>query len=238
MEVTWLGGSCFRLQASGLRILTDPFDLPPQTPLQSGDVVTVSRRVPLERLAVAEVYRLVAGPGEFEIRGVPFTGIATTLSELSSPVEAASEAAGEAGAAGGDPSPGATVDRRNVIYTMVLEGITVCHLGRLDRPPGAAQLQEMGTPDVVLILVGEGGGLGAPQAVQLVSQLEAKILLPVPVGGGQGEAAVERFCRELGADPQNVSPRLSVSASGLPAQTQVVRLAAVPLATRGGGLDA
>jgi L-ascorbate metabolism protein UlaG (beta-lactamase superfamily) len=125
-----------------------------------------------------------------------------------------------------------------VIYTMVLEGITVCHLGRLDRPPGAAQLQEMGTPDVVLILVGEGGGLGAPQAVQLVSQLEAKILLPVPVGGGQGEAAVERFCRELGADPQNVSPRLSVSASGLPAQTQVVRLAAVPLATRGGGLDA
>jgi L-ascorbate metabolism protein UlaG (beta-lactamase superfamily) len=234
MEVTWLGGSCFRLQASGLRILTDPFDLPPQTPLQSGDVVTVSRRVPPERLAVADVYRLVDGPGEYEIRGVPFTGIATPLSDQGPP----GGAAGEAGAAGGDPSPGATSDRRNVIYTMVLEGITVCHLGRLDRPPGAAQLQEMGTPDVVLIPVGEGGGLGAPQAVQLVSQLEAKLLLPVPLGGGQGEAAVERFCRELGADPQNVSPRLSVSASGLPAQTQVVRLAAVPSATRGGAPDA
>ena len=234
MEVTWLGGSCFRLQASGLRIVTDPFDLPPQTPPQSGDVVTVSRRVPAERLAIADVYRLVDGPGEYEIRGVPFTGIATTLSEQGAPAGAA----GDAGAAGADSSPGATADRRNVIYTMVLDGITVCHLGRLDRPPGAAQLQEMGTPDVVLIPVGEGGGLGAPQAVQLVSQLEAKLLLPVPAGGVPGEAAVERFCRELGADPQNVSPRLSVTASGLPAQTQVVRLAAVPSATRGGGPDA
>jgi L-ascorbate metabolism protein UlaG (beta-lactamase superfamily) len=230
MEVTWLGGSCFRLQASGLRIVTDPFDLPPHTPPQSGDVVTVSRRVPAERLAIADVYRLVDGPGEYEIRGVPFTGIATTLTDGGAPE-------GATGTAEDGSSP-ATADRRNVIYTMVLDGISVCHLGRLDRPPGAAQLQEMGTPDVILIPVGEGGGLGAPQAVQLVSQLEAKILLPVPAGGVPGEAAVERFCRELGADPQNVSPRLSVTASGLPAQTQVVRLAAVPSAPRGGGPDA
>jgi hypothetical protein len=72
------------------------------------------------------------------------------------------------------------------------------------------------------------------QALQLASQLEARLLVPVPAGGAPGEAAVERFCRELGADPQNVRPRLSVTASGLPAQTQVLRLAPALPEARGG----
>jgi len=216
MELTWLEGSCFRLHATGLQIVTDPFDLPPGTPLQSGDVVTTSRRLPRERLHLGDVYRVVDGPGEYEIRGVPITGIATARRAPEA------GAAGEGGGAAG--APGDVWAGRNVVYTMALDGITVCHLGRLDQGLAAAQLQELGSPDVVLLALGEGQGLAAGLAVQLVSQLEARLLVPVPLGGATGEAAVERFCRELGADAQNVSPRLSVTASGLPAQTQVVRL--------------
>jgi L-ascorbate metabolism protein UlaG (beta-lactamase superfamily) len=217
MEVTWLEGSCFRLHASGLQIVTDPFDLPPGTPPQSGDVVTTSRRLPRERLLLGDFYHLVDGPGEYEIRGVPLTGVATVR---------------QSGAGAG--GSGDAWAWRNVVYTMVLDGVAVCHLGRLDQGLAAAQLQELGTPDVVLLALGEGEGLAAAQAVQLASQLEAKLLVPVPLGP-QGEAAVERFCRELGADPQNVVPRLSVTASGLPAQTQVVRLLPEAPATPGSG---
>jgi L-ascorbate metabolism protein UlaG (beta-lactamase superfamily) len=217
MELTWLEGSCFRLHASGLQIVTDPFDLPPGSPPQSGDVVTTSRRLPRERLHLGDVYRVVDGPGDYEIRGVPITGIATARKA------GAAGAAGAPGAAGAGAA-GDVWAGRNVVYTLVLDGITVCHLGRLDQGLTAGQLQELGSPAVVLLCLGEAEGLAAAPAVQLVSQLEARLLVPVPLGGAPGEAAVERFCRELGADPQNVSPRLSVTASGLPAQTQVVRL--------------
>ena len=202
MEVTWLGGSCFRLHAGGLQIITDPFDLPPGSPPQSGDVATVSGAL-RPRLALDRVYRVVDGPGEYEIKGVPIAGIATFLKGEAAP----------------DPA-GGRADRRNIVYTVVLDGVTVCHLGRLDQLPASGQLQEMGSPDVLLLALGEGAGMAVPQALQLASQLEARLLVPVPAGPA-GEAPVERFCRELGADPQNVSPRLSVTASGLPAQTQV-----------------
>jgi L-ascorbate metabolism protein UlaG (beta-lactamase superfamily) len=217
MEVSWLGGSCFRLHAGGLQIITDPFDLPPGSPPQSGDVATVSRRVAPQSLALDRVYRVVDGPGEYEIKGVPIAGIATLLKGEAAP----------------DPA-GGPADRRNIVYTVVLDGVTVCHLGRLDQLPASGQLQEMGSPDVLLLALGEGAGMAVPQALQLASQLEARLLVPVPAGPA-GEAAVERFCRELGADPQNVSPRLSVTASGLPAQTQVLRLAPALPEARGGG---
>ncbi len=203
MDISWLGGSCFRLHASGLQILTDPFDLPlPVSPLP-GDIVTLSRRAAGEGLAGGRAARVIDGPGEYEIRGVPITGIATSGS----------------GAVGG----------RNVAYTMGLDGVTVCHLGRVDQPVTASQLQEIGSPDVLLLPIGEHTGLSVTQAAQLTSQLEARLLAPVPLRGEADEAVVERFCRELGADPANFSPRLTVSTSGLPAQVQVVRLSpAVP----------
>jgi L-ascorbate metabolism protein UlaG (beta-lactamase superfamily) len=207
MDISWLGATCFRLQSSGLQLITDPFDLPPSTPPLAGDVVTVSRRVPRERLVVGQVHRIVDGPGEYEIRGVPITGIATMLKDE------------------------ASADRRNIIYTAVQDGVTVCHLGRLDQLPSAAQLQEIGSPDVVLIPIGEGVGLTSALAVQLVSQLETHYVLPVPLDGPGGPAdpgVVDRFCRELGADPANFSAQLSVTRSGLPAQVKVVRLSTAP----------
>jgi hypothetical protein len=115
-----------------------------------------------------------------------------------------------------------------VVYTAVLDGVAVCHLGRLEHIPPAAQLQAIGSPDLVLFPLGEAAGLAVPQAVQLASQLEARLLVPVPLGAGPDEEAVERFCRELGADPANFSPRLSVTSSGLPVQAQVVRLRLAP----------
>ena len=48
---------------------------------------------------------------------------------------------------------------------IVLDGVTVCHLGRLDQLPASGQLQEMGSPDVILLALGEGAGMAvAPGA--------------------------------------------------------------------------
>ncbi|MDQ3700336.1 MAG: MBL fold metallo-hydrolase [Chloroflexota bacterium] len=223
MDISWLGGSCFRLHANGLQVLTDPFDLPtPIVPL-ADEIVTLSQRAAGGRLALGQVYRLIDGPGEYEIKGMPITGVATSGGGGSAPV-AADRAPTDRALTGGAPTGGPPSRDRNVAYTVVMDGVAVCHLGRIDRPLSAPQLQEIGSPDVLLLPLHEGSGLTLAQAVQLTSQLEARLLAPVPLVSGADDAVVERFCRELGADPANFSPRLTVSTSGLPAQVQVVRL--------------
>ena len=204
MEVSWLGGSCFRLHAGGLQIITDPFDLPPGAPPQSGDVATVSRRVPPQRLALERVYRVVDGPGEYEIKGVPIAGIATFLKGEAPP----------------DSSRGAGRPAQHRLHRRPGRGHRL--------PPGAPRP----APDV-RAAAGDGlpgrdpprprrGGRDCrcPRRCSWRASWRPACSSRCPPGAS-GEAAVERFCRELGADPQNVSPRLSVTASGLPAQTQV-----------------
>ena len=198
MDIVWFGQSCFRLQSSQANVLTDPFDSPPPAALAGIQIVTVSDRALRDRVPPIEGARIVDGPGEYEIEGVPVNGIAV--------------------AAGGRADAG----RKTFIYTVALDGVTVCHLGRLAEPPAGQRIQEMGQADVLLLPLGEPLGLPVPRAVQLASQLEAKLLIPMPLG--RDGAPLEAFCKELGADPTVRENRLSVSASGLPAQTRVVIL--------------
>src|SRR5919202_1514596 len=202
MDVTWLGGSCVRLHAGGVSVLTDPFDLHLPGGTLSADVVTLSLREARDRLLAAGTYRLVDGPGEYEIKGIPVTGVATRR----------------------QVADGQDAAARNFVYSIQMDGVTACHLGRLNRQPSAQEVQEMGAPDVLFVPLGEPHGLAVPQAVALTSQLEAKLLVPLLLGGPDDRAALERFCRELGSDPSNTEPRLSVTASGLPATARVVVL--------------
>ncbi len=195
MDIVWFGNSCFRLQSSQANVLTDPFDSPPPAALTSLQIVTVSDRALRDRVPSIEGARIVDGPGEYEINGVLVNGIAV--------------------AAGGSAAAG----RKTFIYTIALDGITVCHLGRLAEPPAGQRIQEMGQADVLLLPLGEPVGLAVPRAVQLASQLEAKLLIPMSLG--RDGTALEAFCKELGADPTARENRLSISASGLPAQTRV-----------------
>jgi L-ascorbate metabolism protein UlaG (beta-lactamase superfamily) len=210
MEVTWLGGSCFRLQTGAVSVLTDPFDLPPSTPPLSADIVTLSTREARSRLTVSGPHRLVDGPGEYEIKGVPVTGVATRR----------------------PPADGQDAGR-NFVYTIQMEGVTACHLGRIGRAPTSQEVQEFGAPDVLFVPLGEPGGLTVQQAIALASQLESKILVPIVAGGVDGQAVLERFCRELGSDPAARETKLSVTSSGLPPTARAAVLS-LPEATAGG----
>jgi L-ascorbate metabolism protein UlaG (beta-lactamase superfamily) len=213
MDITWFGRSCFRLRAGPLSILTDPFGLPgvpatsDGTPPLGADIVTLSDRSARHLLLVRQPYRLVEGPGEYEIQGVPITGVATT------------------GAAPEGEAPARPRAGQNFVYSLVLDGVSVCHLGRLAQPPTAQQVQEIGLPDVALIPLGEPRGLSVQRAVQLASQLESKLLVPMTLGGDEDRAALEAFCRELGTAATVVEPRITVTPGGLPPQARVVVLA-------------
>jgi L-ascorbate metabolism protein UlaG (beta-lactamase superfamily) len=202
MDIVWFGNSCFRLQSNQATVLTDPFGSLPPNALSGVQIVTVSDRALRDRIPPIDGARIVDGPGEYEIKGVPVNGLAVT----------------GAGAAAGEPA------RHTFIYTVTLDGIAVCHLGRLAEPPTGPRIQEMGQADVLFVPLGEPHGLPVPRAVQLASQLEAKLLVPMTLGGPADGAALEAFCKELGADPNARENRLSVTATGLAAQTRVAIL--------------
>jgi L-ascorbate metabolism protein UlaG (beta-lactamase superfamily) len=199
MDIVWFSRSCFRLQSSQANVLTDPFDPLPASALAAIQIVTVSDRALRDRVPPIEGAHVVEGPGEYEIKGVPVNGISIS----------ASSGAGDGRS-------------KTIIYTIALDGVTVCHLGRLAEPPAGQRIQEMGQPDVLLVPLGEPEGLAVPRAVQLASQLEAKLLIPMSLG--RDGTALEAFCKELGADPTARENRLSISASSLAAQTRVAIL--------------
>lgn len=215
MDILWFGASSVRLQGSQVSVLADPFDLAPGDPVGPVDIVTISDRRLRGRiadLAALGAPHLVDGPGEYEIKGVPLTGIATSRAAVPE---------GETATTGRGP--------RNFVYNVTLDGILVTHLGRLTELPTSSQVHDIGSPDVVLLPLGEPEGLTAARAAQLASQLEAKLLVPMLLGGPNDQAVLESFCKELGADPTPIGPRLSVSASSLGAQTRVVVLQPAPV---------
>lgn len=145
--------------------------------------------------------RVVDGPGEYEVKGIPITGIALDV-----------------------PTVASDGRRKTFVYNVTLDGIVVCHLGRLSEPPAGSGLQEIGQPDVLLIPLGEPDGLAATRAVLLASQLEAKLLVPLTLGNPGDSAALDAFCRELGADPNAVSARATATTTSLAAGTRVALL--------------
>lgn len=209
MDITWHGHSCFRLRGREATLVTDPYDRSiGYPPLRlTADLVTTSHDHPHHN-AVGTVHaadgspRSVNGPGEYEISGVMLTGVATGDRQTRQ----------ERG--------------KNTAYVCGFAELSVCHLGNLAGTLTSEQIEALRGADVLLIPIGGHGTIGAVEAVEVVSQLEPKLVIPMRYGTPNMPLdPVDRFCRELAVSDPTVQPRLTVTRSGLPAETQVILLA-------------
>lgn len=207
MDITWYGHSCFRITERGkATIVTDPFDTSiGYAPLSlKADVVTVSHETPGHGFVegVREWRFVISRPGEFEIGGVFITGTAMVNKKANHP-------------------------RPNIAYTIDYGQLTVIHLGDLAHVPSQSDLDALGQIDIVLVPVGGGGALSAPQAAEVVSMLEPSIVVPMHYQTQHSRldlAPVDKFLTEMGITTPQELDVLRVSASTLPEQTQVVLL--------------
>jgi L-ascorbate metabolism protein UlaG (beta-lactamase superfamily) len=208
VEITWLGHSCFRIRGNQAIIITDPF--PPNIGYTLGkqtvDIVSISHVHPNHSYneGINGEYRLVKGPGEYEIAGVLILGLSTYHDAVKG------------------QSKG-----KNTIYLFEVDGVTICHLGDIGHVLGDEEVEEMGNVDILLVPVGGVSTINASMAAETVRKVEPKIVIPMHYKTPKTNREldpVDNFLKEMGQSTVEPRPKLTVSKSNLPLVMQVVVL--------------
>jgi len=111
----------------------------------------------------------------------------------------------------------------NTCFVYELDGVHIVHLGDVGHLLTEEELGEIGTVEVVCVPV--GGSLPATKAAELVAQLDAKMIVPMPLEAeGSAKAELDRFLHEMSIEHPEAVPKLSVTSSSVPSETTVVLL--------------
>jgi len=204
MIITWLGHSCFKLQdkvgTDGVTVITDPYDKETglKMPNLEADIVTVSH----DHHDHNNVEALRGKPfvidcaGEYDFKGVLVEGIDSYHDE-------------EEGKLRGG----------NIIYRIEVEDISIVHLGDLGHTLTNEQLEKLVGTDVLLIPVGGKFTLDAKKAVEVISQIEPRIVIPMHYQTEglaiEGLDSIEKFIKELGIEPSH-EEKLKITKKDLP----------------------
>lgn len=227
MEITWYGETCLRVRGREGVVATDAYrsvvgptgrgltaDIstyshadtsePPKRASKAGKTAGQSTKsgAVIRPTSLEPAFYLDA-PGEFEVHEVLFTGVRTFR----------------------DESQGAERGV-NTCFVMELDGIHTVHLGDIGHMLDEDIVGEIGSVEVVCVPI--GSALSASKAAEVVAQLDAKLVVPMPVGPDESHARSEldRFLREMSVQQVTPVSKLSVSISTVPQETTVVVLEA------------
>lgn len=214
MDITYLGHSSFRIKSKDTSLVTDPFD-PKMVGIKfptgiTADIVTISHNHPDHNnvSAIANVRKVVEGPGEYEIGGITILGFASYHD-------------GKKGEERGT----------NTIYVIEAEGLRLAHLGDLGHTLSDKDIECMGEIDILMVPVGGIKTITPGVAVDIIRSLEPKIVLPMhfKVEGSDsdvfaGLASLDTFLKEVAISQERLD-RLSVKKELLGEEQKVVILA-------------
>lgn len=216
MNITWYGQSCFKIQSKDIVLITDPFDkkIGLRPPFGSADIVTVSHgHYDHNNFQVVKNNPFVVdGVGEYEIKKVRIKGINSYHDN---------QEGKEKG--------------QNVIYTIEMEEIKLCHLGDFGQSAlNNGQLEKIGQVDILFIPVGGVFTIDWKSASAIISQIEPRIIIPMhyKVPGVKGELLkldpVDKFCEERGVSSKEAVSKFSAKKKDLPqegSETVVMKIA-------------
>ena len=188
MIITWQGQSCFKIQdkvgSEGITLVTDPFDksLGLKVPNFEADIVTVSHdHYDHNNVAAFRgTPKVIKSAGEYDIKGVMIEGVLSYH----------------------DASQGKERGN-NIIYRIEMDDITICHLGDLGHVLDNKQLERLEGIDILLVPVGGKYTLDAKLAVEVISQIEPRIVIPMHYKTKDMKIdidGVDKFIKELGIE--------------------------------------
>lgn len=201
--ITWLGQSCFKIQdkigPEGVTLVTDPFDktIGLKAPNFEADIITVSHDHHDHNNAASLRGNpfVITSAGEYDKKEISIHGVEAYHDE-------------KHGAERGI----------NIIYRIEMEGISITHLGDLGHVLDSKQLEVLTGTDILLIPVGGKFTIDAKKAVEVVSQIEPRIVIPMHYkipGLTVDIEGVEKFVKEMGIAATE-EEKLKISKKDLP----------------------
>lgn len=216
MIITYHGHSCFKLKGKTGTLVFDPYDesVGWALPSLSADVVVISHNHPdhnnvkaVRATARREQPFVVSQPGEYEVGGISVFGVATYHDDQEGILRGA-----------------------NNVFTALIDGIRVTHLGDLGHQLSAEQAEGIGSTDVLLCPIGGHFTIGPEEAVKVIRALEPSIIIPMHFLTEKHDPKIfadvkplADFLKEYGVESTPV-PQLELDHSRLPEETTVVVL--------------
>lgn len=211
MDIYWYGQSCFRLKGKTSSVVIDPF-LPDFIGLKlpkdlQADVVlqTHNHQDHNNTSAVSGSPMVFSGPGEYEIKGIVLTGVASFH----------------------DDQQG-TERGLNTIFHINMDGINIVHLGDLGQSKlTEEQLNEIGQTDILLIPVGGVYTIDAQNAANIIAQLEPRVIIPMhySIEGLRAELqGVDSFVKQMGIEQPEELAKFTATKDKLPDEPQLIVL--------------
>jgi L-ascorbate metabolism protein UlaG (beta-lactamase superfamily) len=208
LEITWLGHGCFRLKNRETTVILDPFgsETGYSTRFGDADVVTISHDHAAHNNAgaVGGRPRVISGPGEYEVAGVLITGVRTYH----------------------DGSRGSRLGK-NTAYVFELDDVRVCHLGDLGHVPTPDQAEALNGAEVLLVPVGGNTTLDAAAAIEVISLLEPRMVVPMHYRTENSAPTLDPldlFLKQMGIGEPQPAAKLTVTRTSLPLETTVTVL--------------
>lgn len=160
MKIRYIGHSCFLLtDSAGTAIVTDPYgDIGLDFPVLRADAVTVSH----SHYDHCNIGAVGGSPAVFERAGkYLFRGIGIEAVESF------------------HDDVGGRKRGKNLIFSFVMDGTRVCHLGDLGEKLSADLLGRIGRPDVLLLPVGGNYTIDGAEAAEIVKRVSPAVAIPM-----------------------------------------------------------
>lgn len=198
MQITWHGLNCIRIQGKDVSIILDPFSDKEglKLPRWQADIVAVSSE-DLDTSKGGKDVFVIDTPGEYEIKGAFVYGL---------------------------PWRKEKKDGTSVLYRLNLEGISIGHLGGIDRVIPSVALETLEGVDILFLPVGDPDLLAVKDAVEVIARIEPRIVIPMSFackGIKKKLSAPDPFYKELGLKHEVVD-KLKVTERDLPDTERLV----------------
>lgn len=209
MTLHYYGLSCFRSLSTthDVSVLLDPFEPSSgwKMPRVNPDIVlfsSVSKPDHSLKGKDGEPAFVISTPGEYEAKKIFVYGVG------------AKKKNGKAKEEG-----------QTTLYVLTVDDVCLGHLGGLDRTLTEHELDALGRIDILLLPVGGGSVLDAKGALDVIGQIEPRIIVPMSYSlpGLKGDyGSVDTFLKEYGTKDVQHEDKLKVMKKDLPAGDQKV----------------
>ena len=118
----------------------------------------------------------------------------------------------------------APVEEGKMILRIDSEGISLAHLGLLNKTPSNEALEAIGSVDVLCISVGGGEGYDPEMAIKVINLIEPRVIIPLGFQSENDPKAlpVEKFLKDIGIPTDTPEKKIILKKKDLPTEDMKV----------------